>query len=214
MSSSVKHFILIDMEIELAPRRKTGRPLSFDRDQALHAAMLTFWRHGYESTSIADLTAAMGITPPSLYAAFGDKKRLFRETVALYLSGEPPEAAIAAAPSARAAAERLLTASAEGVTGETTPTGCLLATSALSCSAAAADVQAEIAGIRHGIEAALRKRIQTDIDGGALPLDTDADALAGHMMAMTQGLSTLARDGASREKLLRVAAQAMKVWPG
>ncbi|CAL1692704.1 HTH-type transcriptional repressor ComR [Brevundimonas subvibrioides] len=195
------------------PRKKTGRPLSFDRDAALHAAMLTFWRHGYESTSVADLTAAMGITPPSLYAAFGDKKRLFRETVALYLSGEPPEATIAAAPSARAAAERLLTASAEGVTGDNTPTGCLLATSALSCSTAAADVQAEIATIRQGIEAALRARIQTDVDRGTLPSETDADALAGHMMAMTQGLSTLARDGASREKLLRVAAQAMKTWP-
>ena len=201
------------METMTQPRRKTGRPLSFDRDAALHAAMLTFWRHGYESTSVADLTAAMGITPPSLYAAFGDKKRLFRETVALYLSGEPPEATIAAAPSARAAAERLLTASAEGVTGDNTPTGCLLATSALSCSTAAADVQAEIAAIRHGIEGALRARIQKDIDRGALPADTDADALAGHMMAMTQGLSTLARDGASREKLLRVAAQAMQVWP-
>lgn len=201
------------MEVEVLTRRKAGRPLSFDRDQALHAAMLTFWRHGYESTSIADLTAAMGITPPSLYAAFGDKKRLFRETVALYLSGEPPEAAIASAPSARAAAERLLTASAEGFTGETTPTGCLLATSTLSCSPAAADLQAEIATIRHGIEAALRERIQTDVASAALPADTDADALAGHMMAMTQGLSTLARDGASREKLLRVVAEAMKAWP-
>jgi len=209
----VKYFILIVMEIEVLPRRKAGRPLSFDRDQALHAAMLTFWRHGYESTSVADLTAAMGITPPSLYAAFGDKKRLFRETVALYLSGEPPEAVIANAPSARDAAERLLIASAEGFTGETTPTGCLLATSALSCSAAAADVQAEIASIRYGIEAALRDRIKKDIDIAALPAGTDADALAGHMMAMTQGLSTLARDGASREKLLRVAATAMLAWP-
>lgn len=201
------------MEALEAPRRKSGRPLSFDRDAALHSAMLIFWRHGYESTSIADLTAAMGITPPSLYAAFGDKKRLFRETVALYLSGEPPEAAIAAASSARDAAERLLIASAEGVTGQNTPTGCLLATSALSCSTAAADVQAEIATIRHGIEAALRDRIQRDINAAVLPPDTDADAVAGHMMAMTQGLSTLARDGASREKLLRVAATAMRGWP-
>lgn len=201
------------MESATLTRRKTGRPLSFDRDAALHAAMLTFWRHGYESTSVADLTAAMGITPPSLYGAFGDKKRLFRETVGLYLSAEPPEQAIAAAPSARAAAHRLLTSSAEGVTGNNTPTGCLLATSALSCSSAAADVQAEIAAIRHSIEAALRSRIQVDVDDGTLPADTDADALAGHMMAMTQGLSTLARDGAAREKLLRVVAQAMKAWP-
>jgi len=201
------------METQLQTRRKTGRPLSFDRDAALHAAMLTFWRHGYESTSVADLTAAMRITPPSLYATFGDKKRLFRESVDLYLSAAPPQALIAAAATAREAAECLLVASAEGFTGETTPTGCLLATSTLSCSAAASDVQSEIAAIRHGIEATLRSRIQADIDAGALPRHTDADALAGSVMAMTQGLSTLARDGATRDKLLRVASQAMRAWP-
>lgn len=201
------------METLDRPRRKTGRPLSFDRNTALSQAMLAFWRHGFESTSIADLTAAMGISPPSLYAAFGDKKQLFREAVTLYLSSEPPEALIAAAPSAREAARRLLQVSAEGVSGENTPTGCLLATSAISCSAAAADVQAELATIRHGIEACLRDRIVADIAKGALPTATDAEALAGHMMAMTQGLSTLARDGAPREKLLRVAASAMQAWP-
>ena len=192
---------------------RVGRPRSFDRDAALTQAMLTFWRHGYESTSISDLTAAMGITPPSLYAAFGDKKRLFLESVTLYLSADPPHAMIESAPTAREAARRLLTVSAEGVTGETTPTGCLLATSALSVSATAGDVQAELASIRHGIEATLRARFERAVDDGELPAGTDVDALAGHMMAMTQGLSTLARDGASREKLLRVTDAAMAAWP-
>jgi len=201
------------METEALPLRKMGRPLSFDRGRALHAAMLTFWRHGYESTSISDLTAAMGIRPPSLYAAFGDKRRLFLEAVDLYLSAEPPHAMIAAAPSGREAALRLLTASAEGFTGDATPSGCLLATSTLSCSAEAADVQARIAAIRHGIEACLKARIDKDIDADLLPPDTDSDALAGHVMATTQGLSTLARDGASRDKLLRVADTAMRAWP-
>lgn len=213
MLSGVNSFISVTMETLDRPRRKTGRPLSFDRDTALTQAMLTFWRHGYESTSIADLTAAMGISPPSLYATFGDKKRLFREAVTLYLSSEPPERLIAAAPSAREAARRLLQVSAEGVSGENTPAGCLLATSAISCSAAAADVQAELAAIRHGIAACLRDRIVADITAGTLPAATDAGALAGHMMAMTQGLSTLARDGAPREKLLRVADNAMRAWP-
>lgn len=175
--------------------------------------MLTFWRHGYESTSISDLTGAMGITPPSLYAAFGDKKRLFLETVELYLSAQPPEEMIATAPTARDAAWRLLQASVEGVTGETTPTGCLLATSALSCSAAGSDVQAELASIRQGIEAALRARLDSAVETGELPAGADTDALAGHLMAMTQGLSTLARDGARREKLMRVANAAMAAWP-
>ena len=187
------------METLERTRGQTGRPRSFDRNAALAQAMLTFWRHGYESTSISDLTAAMGITPPSLYAAFGDKKRLFLETVQLYLSAQPPQQMIAAAPTAREAASRLLTASVEGFTGETTPTGCLLATSALSCSPAANDVQAELASIRRGIEAALRARFEGAVETGELPTGTDTDALAGH--------------GATREKLLRIADSAMKAWP-
>lgn len=201
------------METLERPPVRTGRPRSFDRDTALRQAMLTFWRHGYESTSISDLTVAMGITPPSLYAAFGDKKRLFLETVELYLSAQPPHEMIAAAPTAREAAWELLIASAEGVTGEATPSGCLLATSALSCSAAASDVQAELASIRTGIEAVLRARFDRAVETGELPAGTDTDALAGHLMAMTQGLSTLARDGASREKLMRIAKAAMAAWP-
>jgi AcrR family transcriptional regulator len=71
-------------------RRRLGRPLSFDREAALEKAMLAFWRHGYEGTSLAELTAAMEVTPPSVYAAFGDKKHLFLEAVDLYLSGPVP----------------------------------------------------------------------------------------------------------------------------
>ena len=83
------------MEALVARPRRAGRPLSFDRDAALNQAMLLFWRHGYESTAVSDLTAAMGVTPPSLYAAFGDKKRLFLEAVALYLSGaSSPQASL------------------------------------------------------------------------------------------------------------------------
>ena len=82
----VKRFEVITMEARATstPRRRTGRPLSFDRDAALRQAMLTFWRYGYETASVANLTAAMGVTPPSLYAAFGDKERLFLEAMRLY----------------------------------------------------------------------------------------------------------------------------------
>src|ERR1700737_4190586 len=118
---------------ESTSRRRTGRPLSFDRDAALHQAMLLFWRHGYEATSLSDLTAAMGVTPPSIYTAFGDKKRLFREAVDRYLSGPvTSESIIAEAASARVAAMSLLKASAIAFTGADTPPGCLLASSAIS----------------------------------------------------------------------------------
>ena len=195
-------------------RRKTGRPLSFDRAAALHQAMLVFWRHGYEATSLNDLTAAMGVTPPSIYTAFGDKKQLFLEAVGLYLSGPvTPDTIIAGAGSAREAAAQLLQASAIGFTGPQTPPGCLLASSAISCSTAAADVQQRLADLRKGIERHLRQRIRADIEAGILPRSADAALLAAHVMAVIQGMSTLARDGAPRKKLVGLAAIAMAAWP-
>lgn len=216
MRKGVNDFIVIDMEKAAhAPRAKKGRPLSFDREAALHQAMLLFWRHGYEATSLNDLTAAMGVTAPSVYTAFGDKKRLFLEAVDRYLSGPvTSDSIIAAAVTAEDAAWGLLRAAALGFTGVDSPPGCLLATSAISCSAAAADVQGELAAIRRGIEARLHGKIAHAIEAGEMAADADADALAGHVMAVIQGMSTLARDGAPREKLLRVAVTAMLAWPG
>lgn len=203
--SGARCFIVTDMKI--ASPRKSGRPLSFDREAALQTAMLLFWRHGYEATSVADLTAAMGITPPSLYAAFGDKKALFRAAVQRYANGPVTSAGIiAGAASARAAACGLLRAAAVGFTGADTPPGCLLATGAIACSAAAADVQGELAAIRAGIEAQLRARI----DAEGLP---EPAVQAAHVMAVIQGMSTLARDGAPRARLLAVADLALRGWP-
>jgi AcrR family transcriptional regulator len=200
--------------IEIAPRKKTGRPLSFDRDKALEQAMLVFWRHGYESTSLNDLTAAMGVTPPSIYTAYGDKKQLFLEAVNRYLSGPiTSESIIDEAATACDAAVGLLMASAVGFTGSTTPSGCLLASSTISCSAAAADVQSELTAIRRKIEARLKAKIVSAVKKGELPSQSDAAALAAHVMAVIQGMSTLARDGAKREKLMRVAETAMQAWP-
>lgn len=188
--------------------------MGFDREAALHQAMLLFWRHGYEATSINDLTKAMGITPPSLYAAFGDKKQLFLEAVHRYLSGSvTSESIIDMAPTARAAAAGLLQASAIGFTGETTPAGCLLASSAISCSPAAADVQKALAGIRINIEKRLRSKIARDRTLDELRRTFNSEALAGHIMAVIQGMSTLARDGATRRKLSSVASAAILAWP-
>lgn len=197
-----------------ATRRKPGRPLSFDRDAALQQAMLLFWRQGYEATTLRDLTDAMGVTPPSLYAAFGDKKGLFRAAVGRYLSGPvTSELLIAGADSARDAAWGLLQSSAAAFTGPDTPTGCLLASGAISCSPEAADVQRELAAIRQRTEGLLRDRIVRDIETGEIGDGVDADALAGHVMAVIQGMSTLARDGATRPKLLRIAETAIHAWP-
>jgi AcrR family transcriptional regulator len=200
--------------VEQTSCRRKGRPLSFDRETALYQAMLLFWQHGYEATSLHDLTTALGVTPSSIYTAFGNKKRLFLAAVAYYLSGPvTSETIIEQSPTARDAAWGLLEAAAIGFTGTDTPPGCLLASSAISCSTAAAEVKEELASLRRGIESRLQHRIVRAINAGEMSADTDAEALAGHIMTVIQGMSTLARDGSTRSKLLRVAATAMEAWP-
>ncbi|GGA51107.1 TetR/AcrR family transcriptional regulator [Sphingomonas psychrolutea] len=201
-------------EQPLAPPRKTGRPRSFDRDAALEQAMFAFWQHGYETTSIADLTAAMGVTAPSLYTAFGDKKRLFLEAVQLY-AGDPQAMAdrIADATSARDAAHDLLTSAAIGFTGEATPKGCLLASATASGSPDSADVQRAVAAIRTAIAHHLQLRIERDIADGVLPQEADPATLSGLVIAVIQGLSVLARDGATRDTLLSITTAALAAWP-
>ena len=215
LQATASYFIVTSMKPARSRfARKVGRPLSFDRESALHQAMLLFWRHGYEATALSDLTAAMGVTPPSIYTAFGDKKSLFLEAVQRYLSGPvTSETIIQKAATAREAAASLLEAAAHGFTGIGTPPGCLLASSAISCSAEAADVQHELAEIRRKIERRLRERIEAGMASGEMPAELDATALSGHVMAVIQGMSTLARDGATRDELLRVAHTAMKAWP-
>ncbi|WP_423033703.1 TetR/AcrR family transcriptional regulator [Undibacterium sp. Tian12W] len=198
--------------MKMTPRKK-GRPLSFDRDIALQKAMMLFWQHGYEATSLNDLTTALEVTPSSIYSAFGDKKGLFLNAVALYLSGPVTSGTIInEAATAREAALGLLNAAAIGFTGKDTPAGCLLASSAISCSVAADDVKVELAKIRHGIETQLREKITSSIKSKQMPAETDAEGLAALTMSIIQGMSTLARDGAPREKLLKVVEAAMKIW--
>ena len=176
--------------------------------------MLAFWRHGYEGTSITDLTAAMGVTAPSLYTAFGDKKRLFLEAARLY-AGDPQvmAEAVGLAPSAYEAARQLMTTAAGAYTGEETPRGCLLASATASGSAASADVQQAVADIRRSVQSCLQARIEQDVAEGVLPPVTDPSALSGLVMAVMQGMSVLARDGADRAALLTIAAVALRAWP-
>ena len=196
------------------PRRKIGRPLSFDRTAALEQAMLTFWRYGYETTSIVDLTTAMGVTAPSLYTAFGDKKQLFLEAARRY-AGDPEAMtqAFDRAETAHDAASAMLVAAATAFTGEATPRGCLLASATASGSSASFDVQQVIADIRISIAARLRARIARDVETKALPPETDIAALAGMVMAVIQGMSVLARDGTDRAELHAIGARTLKAWP-
>jgi AcrR family transcriptional regulator len=195
--------------------RPRGRPRSFDRDAALERAMEIFWRQGYEATSISDLTAAMGITPPSLYSAFGDKERLFLEAVERYRRTRRAAAANAIddEKTAKAAVGRVLKETAIDATCPETPRGCMLITAATNCTAASAHLQEALAEYRAAIHEKLKARIERGIEDGDVPPDADADALARFYATVIQGMTIQARDGVSREELLAVAASAMSAWP-
>ena len=201
---------------EEQPAAKRGRPLSFDREAALDKAMHVFWERGYEAASVADLTSAMGITPPSLYTAFGDKEHLFLEAIEAY--GKGPGGfgarALAEEPTARQAVQRLLEEGALELTRECQPHGCMMVMAATNCSIAAEHIQAALAKRRALGVKSMEDRIQRGIDAGELPRETDAAALANFYAMVYQGMSMQAKDGASRKSLLASVTMAMRSWPG
>ncbi|MGS2645406.1 TetR family transcriptional regulator C-terminal domain-containing protein [Streptosporangium sp. LJ11] len=191
-----------------------SRKRAFDRDTVLEIALLEFWRHGYEATSIASLTAAMGIRPPSLYAAFGDKRHLFEEVVERYRRYDFSARALAEEPTARAAIFRMLREAAANYTDPGHPPGCLIFSAAANVGPESADVREAMRGIREGAKAALTAHIASDVAAGLLPEGTDAEALALFYAATIQGMSAQSRDGATRRDLERIAELAMLAWPG
>jgi AcrR family transcriptional regulator len=196
-------------------KHRAGRPRSFDRDVALERAMQVFWRQGYEATSISDLTSALGINPPSLYAAFGDKQRLFLEAVERYAGG-PGGAALrilAEEPTARGAIARVLESAAVDFTRPDRPRGCMVVTAATTCAALTPSGKADLARRREASREALRKRIERGVREGELPAGTDPRALATFYVTVLQGMSIQARDGATRRTLLATARCAMRAWP-
>jgi AcrR family transcriptional regulator len=194
---------------------RTGRPRSFDRDEALEAAIAVFWEHGYDATSIALLTRALGIGAPSLYAAFGDKRALFLEVLDHYIRtyGAFTQRALAEEPNARDAVERLLREAAAAYTRPDRPRGCLLITAATNCSPQSAGIAAQLRELRAAGVRALEDKIAAAARTGELPTGTDARALATFCSAVIQGMSAQARDGAARTDLEQIAAAALQAWP-
>jgi AcrR family transcriptional regulator len=191
-----------------------GRPREFDIDKALDRALRVFWRKGYEGTSLPDLTRAMGINRPSLYAAFGNKEALFRKALDRYAEG--PAAYVREAlkePTARAVAERLLDGTIDLVTDRRNPRGCLMVHGALACGEAAESVQRELCARRAAGEAAVRQRLERAVAEGDLPADAVPADLARYIIAIIQGMAVQAAGGASRRQLRRVVEMALCAWP-
>jgi AcrR family transcriptional regulator len=196
------------------PSGLTGRPRSFDLDEALEAAMQVFWRKGYEGTSLSELTKAMGINRPSLYAAFGDKVTLFRKALDRYAEG--PAAYVREAlkqATARAVAQQLLRGAADLLTDPHHPTGCLMVQGALVCGEAADCIRQELVSRRLAGEAAVRRRFKRAKAEGDLPADANPADLARYVVTIAQGMAVQAAGGASREGLQRVVRTAMSAWP-
>jgi AcrR family transcriptional regulator len=191
-----------------------GRPRAFDVDKALDRALEVFWRKGYEGASLPDLTRAMGINRPSLYAAFGNKEALFRKALDRYDEG--PAAYVREAldePTARAVAERLLGGALDLLSDRRNPRGCLMVHGALACGKAAESVRKELAARRAAVEVALRRRFERARAEGDLPADADPADLARYLATVLRGMAVQAASGAGREEMRRVADLALRVWP-
>ncbi|GAA1621657.1 TetR/AcrR family transcriptional regulator [Actinoplanes couchii] len=190
----------------------TGRPRAFDEEAVLDRAAETFWRYGYEGASLSALTAAMGINRPSLYATFGSKEQLFRRVFARYHAKQVGSARAALdQPSAYAAIEAFLRASADGLTATDHPLGCLSIQGGLACSPENAAISEVLAAGRAETEAAIEARMSQAAAEGDLPAGMDARALARFVMALSEGHAVHAAAGAGRAELHASVDVALKV---
>jgi AcrR family transcriptional regulator len=179
-----------------------GRPRAFDEEAVLGRAAEVFWRHGYEGASLSALTSAMGINRPSLYATFGSKEQLFERAFARYHEAQVASARAALdRPTAYAAIEAFLRSSADGLTADDHPAGCLSIQGGLACSPENARVSEVLAAGRAATESALVERLSRAAEEGGLPDGMDARALARFVMALSEGHAVHAAAGASREDL-------------
>jgi AcrR family transcriptional regulator len=191
-----------------------GRPREFDEEEVLDVAMRLFWEHGFDGTSMSELTEAMGINRRSVYAAFGNKEALFTAAFERYRAG--PGAFVAKAraqPTAREVAEAFLRGSVEAFTSPDRPSGCMAVHSGLCSSDAAAAIRSDLAARRVAGVDAFRERFDRAQLDGDLPADVDTYALASYLVALSNGISVQANSGIGRAALSRTVEFALSTWP-
>lgn len=190
-----------------------GRPRAFDIDEALEQALQMFWRKGYLGTSLTDLTKAMGINRPSLYATFGNKETLFRKALDRYSDRQTAYLREALEePTARRVIERMMHGVVDLATNPLNPSGCLFAQSMISCGDPNDPLHQELAQRRVSGELAIRDRFERALSEGDLPSDADPAALARFVVTVNLGMSVQAAGGASRAELLQVVQTALRIF--
>jgi len=196
------------------PAKPRGRPLAFNQDEALDKALRIFWSRGYEGASMAELTEALGINKPSIYAAFGNKEELFRKALVRYATG--PAAFVGESmrePTTRLVVEKFLTKAVDFFSDKSTPNGCMIVQGALTCGQGSSNIQQELVAYRSSIETTLTKRFELAKTQGDLPPDTNVKQLAKYIATIHQGMSVQATSGATREELLAIVEIALKNLP-
>ena len=195
------------------PTKPRGRPLAFTHEAALDAALQVFWTHGYEGTSMANLTTALGMNKPSIYAAFGNKEALFLKVLDRYRAG--PVAFVALSldePSAEKVAEKFLMGAVNFFADPNTPNGCLIVQGALTCGPDASAVQKLLIEYRKNLENALMNRFELAKLQGDLQVNVNTEHLAKYLITLHQGLSVQASSGASKASMLAVAEIGLANW--
>lgn len=207
-------YVPIDMKC-FQPLVCKGRPREFDIDEALASALQIFWRKGYEGASLTDLTEAMGITRPSLYAAFGNKEALFRKALDLYEREKLAYVSEALqAPTSRQVAERLLRGALAMLTSECEPRGCLRVISSVTCGTEAESVRADLIARRASSHVAICERMERAKEEGDLSPDSHVEALCNYLVAILQGMSVQAASGATKPQLEALVETSIAMWPG
>ncbi len=189
-----------------------GRPREFDRETALQIAVKLFCKYGYEGVSIADLTQAMNISPPSLYAAFGGKEALYREALDSYRQHKN-QLHFGSAGSYRDEVATLLRDTVRAATEPGYPAGCMVVAGMLNCAAENQSLASTLADLRNAQCHGFAEHIEAAVERGELAADTDIKALSRYLTALVQGIAIQARDGASQAELYAMVDIAMSHWP-
>lgn len=187
-----------------------GRPRSFDRDLALERVMKVFWAKGYEGAQLNDLTAAIGVTPPSFYAAFGSKEAAFQEAVDLYVAtvGCRPMRALEEAATVREGIRAMLKGSID-VALSSKPGGCLLILGVVNYLPENQAARERLLEARRKTLDLIRTRLRRGVTEGDVPAETDIDRLSAFYHGIMQAISFQARDGAGRKELEALLGPAM-----